>query len=151
MMLQVYESIFLSKLLFNSQSWSRIKKKERTRGLATRPIKDVKASHQSAVYNTCSWYFPRTRLLPIEHLINQRKLTFLHHILNLDEKDPVFCAYKEQQEFINEPNWSNEITTIRQMYSLNYKDSKLKLSAKLNGEILLRKASETMPTKNSKA
>ena len=79
-------------------------------------------------------------LLPIEHLINQRKLTFLHHILNLDEKDPVFRVYKEHQEFINEPNWSNEITTIRQMYSLNYKDSEFKTFSKVKRRYIVKKS-----------
>ena len=124
-MLQLYESIFLSKLLFNSQSWSRIKKKE-LEDLQTRPIKDVKASHENAVHNTYSWYFPRTR--------------FLHHILNLDEKDPVFRIYKEQQEFINEPNWSNEIITIRQLYSLNYKDSEIKTFSKVKWRNIVKKS-----------
>ena len=79
-------------------------------------------------------------LLPIEHLINQRKLTFLHHILNLDEKDPVFRVYKEHQEFINEPNWSNEITTIRQMYSLNYKDSEIITFSKVKRRNIVKKS-----------
>ena len=79
-------------------------------------------------------------LLPIEHLINQRKLTFLHHILNLDEKDPVFRVYKEQQEFINELNWSNEITAFRQMYNLNYKDSEIKTFSKVKWRNIVNKS-----------
>ena len=70
--------------------------------------------------------FLKLGLLPIEHLINQRKLTFLHHILNLDEKDPVFRVYKEP--------------TIRQMYSLNYKDSEIKTFSKVKWRNIVKKS-----------
>ena len=65
-------------------------------------------------------------LLPVEHLINQRKLMFLHHILNLHENDQVLLVYNEQQKFINEPNWSNEINSIRKLYGINHTDSEIK-------------------------
>ena len=41
--------------------------------------------------------FLKLELLPIEHLVNQRKLTFLHHILNFDEKDPVSVYTKSSR------------------------------------------------------
>ena len=82
-MLQLYESIFLSKLLFNSQSWSKIKKKELEdlQHVQLRMLKQV----MKVPYTTpTAGIFLELGLLPIEHLINQRKLAFLHHILNLD-------------------------------------------------------------------
>ena len=82
-MLQLYESIFLSKLLFNSQSWSKIKKKELEdlQHVQLRMLKQV----MKVPYTTpTAGIFLKLGLLPIEHLINQRKLAFLHHILNLD-------------------------------------------------------------------
>ena len=102
-MLQLFESIFLSKLLFNSQSWSSLKKKELedSQHIHLRMLKQA----MKVPYTTpAAGIFLELGLLPIEHLIYQYKLTFPHHILNLDEKKPVFRVYKEQQEFINEPN-----------------------------------------------
>ena len=81
--LQLYESVFLSKLLFNSQSWSRIKKKELEdlQHVQLRMLKQV----MKVPYTTpTAGIFLELGLLPIEHLINQRKLTFLHHILNFE-------------------------------------------------------------------
>ena len=57
-------------------------------------------------------------LLPIVHEISQRKLNFLHHILNLPTDDPVRIAYNEQKPYTNEPNWYNEICTLIKEYGL---------------------------------
>ena len=45
----------------------------------------------------------------MQHEINLRKLAFLHHILNLDDDDPVKKVYRAEQRLEFEPNWANEI------------------------------------------
>ena len=72
-------------------------------------------------------------LLPVEHLINQRKLMFLRDILNLNENDRVLFVYNEQQNFINETN------NIRKLYSINPNDSEIKCFNKIKLKELVKK------------
>ena len=61
---------------------------------------------------------------------------FLHHI---NENDPVLLVYNEQQKFINEPNWSNEINSIRKLYGINHTDSEIKYFSKIKWKELIKK------------
>ena len=57
-------------------------------------------------------------LLPISHVIVYRKLSFLHHILNLPDDDPVKYAYEDQKLYSHEPNWYNEVSALLNRYGL---------------------------------
>jgi hypothetical protein len=48
----------------------------------------------------------------MRHEINLRKLAFLHHILDLDDDDPVKQVYREEQRLEFEPNWANEVKQL---------------------------------------
>ena len=45
--------------------------------------------------------------IPIENEIHVKQLTFLHHVLSLDDNDPVRKTYHQQTKFPFEPNWAN--------------------------------------------
>ena len=64
---------------------------------------------------------------------------FLRHIINLNENDPVLFVYNEQQKFINEQNWSNEINNNRKLYSINHTDSEIKCFNKIKWKELVKK------------
>ena len=65
-MLQLYESKFLSKLLFNSQSWSRIKKKE-LEDLQHVQLRMLKQAMKVPYTTPTAGIFLELGLLPIEH------------------------------------------------------------------------------------
>ena len=64
-------------------------------------------------------------ILPIEFSININQLQFLHHILTLEDDDPVKTAYNQQKLFPYEKNWYNEVITLRSKYGLTQTDSEI--------------------------
>ena len=51
-------------------------------------------------------------------VIHIRQLSFLHHILLLEDNDPVRLVYKEQLSLPYEKNWGNETKELLKMYHL---------------------------------
>ena len=62
--------------------------------------------------------FHATRTWSSPDYSHNRKLRFLHHIVNLPEDDPVKCVFEEQKLFTHEPDWFNEIVTLLEKYGL---------------------------------
>ena len=69
--------------------------------------------------------FLETGLLPVEKVINIKQLTFLHHVLTLDDDDPVKVNYQEQIKYEFEINWGNEVKNIRHIYDLQWTDDEI--------------------------
>ena len=69
-------------------------------------------------------------IFPVTHIINKRRLGFLHHILNLKETDPVYKVYTEQKKWLQERNWANEIYETRLLYSLTFSNQEIKAMSK---------------------
>ena len=124
-MVQLYESIFLSTVLFNCQSRKNLTNTH-IESLQTLQMKYLKQT----MYIPYSTLNKRTLLelgiLPIYDVINCRKLLFLHHILNLKEDDHVLKLYKEQNKLPFEKNLANEFSRLREPYSINLRYSEIK-------------------------
>ena len=56
--------------------------------------------------------------LPATYVIHTRQLTFLHHICNLEETDPVRRLYEAMKLLPYEKNWANEISLLLDTYGL---------------------------------
>ena len=63
--------------------------------------------------------------MPIEQEINVRQLNFLHHILTLNENDPVRITYQEQLKYPQEKNWGNEVAELRIKYGITETDPEI--------------------------
>ena len=61
-------------------------------------------------------------VIPIGYEIDIRRLVFLHHILCLGEDDPVKKVYIEQGQFALEPNWHNEMKSLKGKYDIKLLD-----------------------------
>ena len=57
-------------------------------------------------------------IIPIKQEMDLRKLVFLHHIVSLEENDPVKKLYNQQGRFKNEQNSYNEIVSLKQIYKI---------------------------------
>ena len=66
-----------------------------------------------------------TGTTPIDFEIHKRQLNFLHHILSQDNNDPVKVVYYEQLKYPEEPNWANEVKTLRTKYQLKQTDNEI--------------------------
>ena len=82
-------------------------------------------------------------LLPMQHEINLRKLAFLHHILNLDDDDPVKKVFRAEQRLEFEPNWANEIKRLIQDLNLTYDENNIKSKTKQQWKSLIKSAVTT--------
>ena len=67
-------------------------------------------------------------ILPISHEIVYRKLSFLHHVLNLPDDDPVTSVYNEQ--YTGEENWYNDIVQIMEEFNLNFNKDHIRTMSK---------------------
>ena len=82
-------------------------------------------------------------VLPIIAEINIKKLTFLHHILTLDNDDPVLKTYQQQKTYIAEKNWANECQHLRKLYEIAIEDKEISLLSK---EVWKNKVKERVTT-----
>ena len=69
--------------------------------------------------------FLETGTLPIENEIHVRQLTFLHHIINLQDDDPVKTTYCQQLKYPYEPNWANTVVALRRKYGIGERDDEI--------------------------
>ena len=120
--LLLYQSLFLSTMLFNSQTWSNIRKKDiddlhRVQSKFLKKVIGVPSS-------TCnSFIYLELGVLPIEYEVHKRQLTYLQRILQLDEEDPVRKVFDFQYtESLNEnkeSNWWSGVSKLLVRYSID--------------------------------
>ena len=122
--LLLHNSLFLSSVLFNSQSWSRLTKKEmeKLKGCQISFLKRMMHAPRSTpnALTLCE-----LGILPIEFEISSRKLMFLQHILKLDQTDPVKVVYIEQLKYEYEENWAQEVKKMRESINLDTDDDSI--------------------------
>ena len=61
-------------------------------------------------------------IAPIKYNIHVAQLNYLHHILTLENCDPVLQSYHQQKMFPFENNWFNEVSDLRNKYGLTESD-----------------------------
>ena len=104
--LLLYQSLFLSTVLFNSGTWSNLREKE-VEKLRTLQLKFLKKILRVAKSTCNAFVFLELGVLPIDHEIRKRQLLYLHRILQLDPDDPVFKMFSNIKELdkCGESNW----------------------------------------------
>ena len=107
-MLLLYQSLFLSTMLFNSQTWSNLRKKDLD-SLRTLQLKFLKRILGLPSSTANAFTFLELGVLPIECEIEKRQLMFLYRILQLDPTDPVCKLFMEQRKFSDAGDWWTEV------------------------------------------
>ena len=105
-MLLLYRCLFLATMLFNSQTWSNLRKKD-IDTLRTVQLKFLKRILGLPSSTANAFTFLEFGVLPIEFEIEKRQLMYLHRILQLCQDDPVSKLFWELKKFsdIGESNW----------------------------------------------
>ena len=118
-MLLLYRSLFLSTMLFNSQTWSNLRKKD-IDCLRTLQLKFLKRILGVASSTPNAFTFLEFGVLPIEYEIEKRQIMFLHRILQMDSTDPVFQLFVEMKRFseAGEKNWWTGVEQCLVKYNL---------------------------------
>ena len=116
-LLLLYKTVFLKTILYNSETWNNLTNNDVNK-LKVIQNKYLKWMLHTPKGTCTSFTLLELGLLPISHVIVYRKLSFLHHILNLPDDDPVKYAYEDQKLYSHEPNWYNEVSALLNRYGL---------------------------------
>ena len=107
-MLILYQSILLSRLIYNCECWPNLRTKDyqalQSAQLSYLPsVMEVPGSTPTAAL------FLKLSVLPIKFETEQRQLFFPKRILDKDPDDPLHAVYKEQLNYNFEENWAYPI------------------------------------------
>ena len=112
-----YKVVFVTTLLYGAEVWTNLINKDRDH-LLSMQLQFLKRILQ-VPRSTCNAItFLELGVVPITYEIHIRKLTFLYHILNMADDDPVLLFYKVQLQYVSEKNWGNEVEELKQIYNL---------------------------------
>ena len=114
----MYNSVFLATLLFNCQAWTNLTKSD-IKSLETTQIRYLKRAVHAPLSVTNSFTYLEFGVLPAAYIVQYRQLSFLYHILTLDDTDPVKVMYHEQKTLPFEKNWANHMAHILELYHLD--------------------------------
>ena len=135
-MLLLYRSVFLPRVIHNSEAWSNLSPKD------VADLQKVQLFYLHRVLEvprstpTTALYL-ETGILPIEYEIHIKQLVFLKHILDKDSTDPVAQMYNEMYKFQNEPNWAN-VFELRSRYNLLLNDMNVKSMTRNDWKIFVK-------------
>ena len=117
--LLLYYSLFLATMLFNSQTWSNIRKQD-IKALTAIQLKFLKRIVGVSYSTSNSFIFLELGVLPIEHEIGRRQIMFLYSILQLEDGDPVKLMFWNLVSLheAGESNWWTEVVKKMVRYSL---------------------------------
>ena len=136
-MLLLYRSVFLPRVIHNSEAWSNLSPKD---------VADLRIAQLSYLRRflevprstpTAALYL-ETGILPIEYEIHIKQVVFLKHILDKDSTDPVVQMYNEMYKFQNEPNWVNNVFELRGRYNLPLNDMNVKSMTRNDWKIFVK-------------
>jgi hypothetical protein len=137
-LVMMYKSVFVQTVMNNSGAWCGLSKEnlEKIRICQMKYLKRILHTPRST---------PNVAVLaelgikPIENELHERQLNHLHHIVSLDEKDPVKMVYEEQKRFMFEKTWYLEVKNLLTMYNLEEEEDKIKEMKKGTWKNLVRK------------
>jgi hypothetical protein len=117
--LLLYGVLFLSTVLFNSQTWSNLRKKD-IDTLTTLQLKLLKKIVGVAKSTCNAFTFLELGVLPIEHEIRKRQLLYLHRILQLQKEDPVYRMFRNIVDLheCGERNWWSDVKGSLERYKI---------------------------------
>ena len=116
-----HNSMFLPTLLYGAQVWTNMTKEDE-KAISILQLQFLKRIvHAPASACNSITYF-ELGVLPVSYEVDLLKLNFLHHIVSLEDSDPVRHRYEEQKKLVEEKNWANECTILRTKYYLGETD-----------------------------
>ena len=114
-MLLLYRSVYLPRLIYNCESWSKLTKNY---------ICELQKTQREAPGSTpMAATYLGMDVLPTEYEIDIRRLRFLWTILQKNNDDPVRMVYTEMLKYPFEKNWANDAMKLRGKYSLSMDDA----------------------------
>ena len=100
--------LLVSSMLCNSEAWYNITKAELTL-LESIDVRFLKGLLKTPKSTPKEAYYLELGCLPFRYIIRQRRLSFLHYILNQDEESLLFRFFKSQNEHRKKKDWTTQI------------------------------------------
>ena len=149
-LLLMHKSVFTPTILFNSEAWDNLTLNDVTR-LKTLQLKYLKWMLRTPRGTCNAFVYLELGILPMDSLINIRKMIFLHHILNLDDDDPVKMTYQQQQVYLFEKNWAYEVRKLLKAHHLETDTGTIQELPKKTWKQMVKKAvtQETLASLNA--
>ena len=72
-----------------------------------------------------SFLFLELGILPLKYEVHIRQLTFLHHIVNLDERDPVKLVWRSLSMLPEYRNWWSETKDLMDRYKIELEEEEI--------------------------
>ena len=135
----LYKVVFVQVVTFNSCSWNNITKSQIAK-LQTVQLKFLKRILHAPSSATNCFVFLELGIVPIIYNIHMAQLNYLHHILTLENSDPVQQSYHQQKMFPFENNWFNEVSDLRERYGLTENDVEISLMSKERWKSIVTKS-----------
>ena len=124
-LIRLYHAVFISTLLFNCQTWTRVRKYDIDTLAVVQLIYLKQALRVPYSTPNVVVYF-EMGLLPIEYVIDMRRFVYLHYILMLTNDEPVKNLYYQQLELAFEEHWANEIHHLVKQYNIIVEEAYVK-------------------------
>ena len=113
----LYQFVLIPSMLFNSQAWSCLAKSDIQR-LHVFQLRYLKKTLGVRKSTSNPFVHLELGVLPMEQEIHIRQLGFYHHIINLDENDPVKVVLM-MMKAIPFPSWWSNIKSIAKSYTID--------------------------------
>ena len=123
-LLLTHNMMFLPTLLYGAQTWTNFTAED-SKQIKTIQLKFLKRILRVPASACNAVVFLELGVLPALWEIHIMKLTFLHHILTLEDDDPVKLMYQEQLKIPHEKNWANEVAELRSIYLILDSDEEI--------------------------
>ena len=123
-LLLAHNMIFIPTMLYGAQTWTNLTAEDK-RVLRTTQSQFLKRILRVPSSVSTSVTFMELGVMPVISEIHILQLTFLHHVLTLEEDDPVKYVYREQLKIPEEKNWANEVMKLRADYEIPESDSEI--------------------------
>ena len=126
-LLTMYRAAFVQTVLFNSGGWCNLKKQdvEKLRVLQMKYLKRILHAPQSTPNVVVML---ELGVQPITSELHERQLNFLHHILSMEERDPVRLVYEQQKRYLYEKTWYREIKLLLITYKLEEVENEIRIN-----------------------
>ena len=120
----LHNAILLPGMLFNSQAWTNLTDKN-IAALTTIQLRYLKKAMKVRQAAANAFTFLELGVLPLKYEIHRRQLSFLHHIITLEEVDPVKRIWRYQTSLPEHGNWWSNVKRLLDKYSIGYGEDEI--------------------------
>ena len=137
-------SLLISSVLFNSEAWYNLTESELNL-LETVDVKFLRQLLQAPKGTPKEMLFLELGCIPLREIIRERRLGFLHYILNQDPESMVHKVFKSQMNKRNKKDWVT--TVLGDLKHLDLEDLSMENIQQMKKECFMKRIKEGIKSK----